>query len=163
MSSLRRGDEAPDFELRDQRGDTVRLSDYQGRKLLLYFYPAAGSVDCRAQSCNVRDHRQEFAGLGIDVVGISPDPQGVQRAFDDKHGLGFPLLSDEDHAVADVYGTWGEYVYQGELVTGVIRSSFLIAEDGRIESVWSPVEAEATVALALNVLDRRADTGSTPS
>jgi len=152
MTSLQPGDKAPDFELTDQYGNTVRLADYRERKLLLYFYPVAGSVDCTAQSCDLRDHRRDFARLGIDVLGISPDPPEAQRAFDRNHSLGFPLLSDQHHAVADQYGTWGDYVYQDELVTGVIRSSFLIGEDGRIERVWSPVKAEETVPKALEAL-----------
>lgn len=159
--SQRPGDKALDFELPDQHGNMVTLANYRGRKVLLYFYPAAGSVDCTAQSCDLRDHRQGFAELGIDVVGISPDSPDVQRAFDEKHSLGFPLLSDEDHAVADQYGMWGKYVFQGELVTGVIRSSFLIAEDGRIEKVWSPVKAEETVPKALEALRDGIDEGST--
>lgn len=148
-SHLRPGDMAPDFSLADQHGEVVRLQDFRGRNVLIYFYPAAASVDCTAQSCDLRDHRTELTSLGIDVVGISPDPLDKQLAFDKEHGLAFPLLADEDHAVAGSYGVWGDYLYAGTPVTGIVRSSFLIDGDGRISQVWSPVAAKDTVPMAL--------------
>jgi len=145
MTELQPGDTAPAFSLSDQHGNTVALGDFKGRKLLVYFYPEADTPGCTTQSCDLRDHRQEFAGLGVDVVGISPDEPAKQLAFDEKYSLGFPLLADTDHAVADAWGTWGEKTYKGKTYMGITRSSFLIDEDGRIEQAWYRVKPENTV------------------
>jgi thioredoxin-dependent peroxiredoxin len=145
MTELQPGDTAPAFSLSDQHGNTVALGDFKGRKLLVYFYPEADTPGCTTQSCDLRDHRQEFAGLGVDVVGISPDEPTKQLAFDEKYSLGFPLLADTDHAVADAWGTWGEKTYKGETYMGIIRSAFLIDENGHIEQAWYKVKAENTV------------------
>jgi peroxiredoxin Q/BCP len=101
MVELKPGNEAPAFALLDQHGNLVRLEDHRGRKLLVYFYPEADTPGCTRQSCSLRDQRQELKGIGADLVGISPDPPPKQLAFDEKYGLGFPLLADEDHAVAE--------------------------------------------------------------
>ena len=152
MTELQPGDTAPAFSLSDQHGNTVALGDFKGRKVLVYFYPEAETAGCTTQSCDLRDHRQEFAGLGVDVVGISPDEPGKQLAFDEKYSLGFPLLADTDHAVAEAWGTWGEKTYKGETYMGIIRSSFLIEEDGRIERAWYKVKPENTVPEAQQAL-----------
>jgi peroxiredoxin Q/BCP len=152
MTRLEVGDPAPPFTLRDQHGSTVRLEDFRGRKLLVYFYPEADTPNCTIQSCAVRDHRQELAGIGADSIGISPDLPDAQLAFDDKFGLGFPLLSDPDHEVAGAWGTWGEKTRDGRTFLGIVRSSFLVAEDGRIERAWYDVRAEDTVPNALAAL-----------
>jgi peroxiredoxin Q/BCP len=153
MTALEPGDAAPRFDLLDQHGNRVRSEDFAGRKLLVYFYPEADTPGCTTQSCAVRDHRQDLTGIGADVVGISPDAPPKQLAFDEKYGLGFPLLADEDHAVAEAYGAWGQRTRStGEIVTGIIRSSFLVGEDGRIERAWSPVTPENTVPNALAAL-----------
>ena len=151
-STLKPGDPAPPFELLDQRGAPVRLEDYRGKKLLVYFYPEADTPGCTVQSCDLRDHRQDLAGIGAEVVGISPDLPDKQLAFDLKFGLGFPLLSDPDHATAEAWGAWGEKVRKGTTYIGLIRSSFLVDEEGRIEDAWSPVTPEATVPNALAAL-----------
>ena len=151
-STLKPGDLAPPFELLDQRGAPVRLEDYRGKKLLVYFYPEADTPGCTVQSCDLRDHRQDLAGIGAEVVGISPDLPDKQLAFDQKFGLGFPLLSDPDHATAEAWGAWGEKVRKGKTYVGLIRSSFLVDEEGRIEDAWSPVTPEATVPNALAAL-----------
>jgi peroxiredoxin Q/BCP len=145
MTELQPGDTAPAFSLSDQHGNTVSLGGFKGRKLLVYFYPEADTPGCTTQSCDLRDHRPEFAGLGVDVVGISPDEPTKQLAFDEKYSLGFPLLADTDHAVADAWGTWGEKTYGGKTYLGIIRSSFLVDEDGRIERAWYKVKPENTV------------------
>jgi thioredoxin-dependent peroxiredoxin len=149
VKTLRDGDMAPDFALLDQHGQTVRLEDYRGRRVLVYFYPEADTTGCIAQSCDLRDHRQDLAQVGLDVVGISPDPPPKQLAFDEKYGLGFPLLADEDHAVAEAWGTWVEKHRGGHTYFGILRSSFLVDEGGRIERAWSPVTPEDTVPKAL--------------
>ena len=146
------GDPAPRFALRDQHGATVRLEDFRGRKLLVYFYPQADTPGCTAQSCDLRDHRQDLAGIGVEVVGISPDAPEDQLAFDRKYDLGFPLLADEGHVVAEEWGTWGERTKGGQTFMGIVRSSFLVDEDGRIEQAWSPVTPEDTVPNALAAL-----------
>ena len=145
MTELQPGDTAPAFSLSDQHGNTVALGDFKGRKLLVYFYPEADTPGCTTQSCDLRDHRQEFAGLGVDVVGISPDEPSKQLAFDQKYSLGFPLLADTDHAVAEAWGTWGEKMYGGKTYLGIIRSSFLVDEEGRIQRAWYKVKPENTV------------------
>jgi peroxiredoxin Q/BCP len=145
------GDPAPSFALLDQHGTTIRLEDFAraGRKVLVYFYPAADTPGCTKQSCALRDHRHELGESGVDVVGISPDVPADQLAFDEKFGLAFPLLSDLDHAVADAWGTWGER--EGK-PPGIIRSSFLVGEDGRLERVWYRVTPDDTVPNALAAL-----------
>jgi peroxiredoxin Q/BCP len=152
MITLRPGDEAPTFALLDQHGERLRLEDLRGHKVLVYFYPEADTPGCTTQSCDLRDHRQELTGLSVDVLGISPDLPEAQLAFDRKYGLGFPLLSDPDHATAAAWGAWGEKVREGRTTIGLIRSSFLVGENGRIEGVWSPVKPEDTVPNALAAL-----------
>ena len=148
------GDPAPPFALPDQHGETVRLEAFggRGRKVLVYFYPAADTPGCTTQSCSLRDHMQELGGIGVEVVGISPDVPEDQLAFDEKFGLGFPLLSDPDHAVAEAWVTWGERERDGRTYMGIIRSSFLVGEDGRIEQAWYRVTPEDTVPNALAAL-----------
>jgi peroxiredoxin Q/BCP len=153
MARLAPGDAAPSFALSDQHGTTVRLEDFSGRKLLVYFYPEADTPGCTTQSCDVRDHRNELAGLGVDVVGISPDVPEDQLAFDAKYDLGFPLLADTDHAIAEAWGTWGEKKLYGKVSVGLIRSAFLVDEDGRIERAWYRVPAAETVSRAMKALD----------
>jgi peroxiredoxin Q/BCP len=153
MTTPRAGDPAPGFTLLDQHGETVRLEDYRGRKLLVYFYPEADTSGCTRQSCDLRDHRHDLAGIGIDVVGISPDDPQKQLAFDTKYGLGFPLLADQDHRVAKAWGTWVEKHRGGHTYMGILRSSFLVDEDGAIERAWSPVTPEDTVPNALEAVE----------
>jgi peroxiredoxin Q/BCP len=149
MTTLTAGDTAPDFALPDQSGRNERLSDHRGRRVLLYFYPKADTPGCTTQSCAVRDAREDFAGLEVDVLGISPSPVEAQAAFDTKFSLSFPLLSDPDHAVAEAYGAWGERSRFGKRSMGIIRSSFHVDEDGRIEGAWYKVTPEDTVPRAL--------------
>jgi len=152
VATLKPGDAAPSFDLLDQNGVSVRLSDYAGRKLLIYFYPKADTPGCTVQSNAVRDAREDFSKLGVDVLGISPDRPEDQAAFDRKFGLSFPLLADTDHAVADAYGAWGERSFAGKSFQGIIRSSFLIDANGRIEQAWYNVKPKATVPNALEAI-----------
>jgi thioredoxin-dependent peroxiredoxin len=152
MTELAPGDDAPNFALVDQHGETVRLDGYRGRKVLVYFYPEADTPGCTTQSCDLRDHRQDLSGLGVDVVGISPDGPDAQLAFDQKYRLGFPLLSDPDHAVADSWGAWGERSANGETYAGILRSSFLVDVDGRIQGRWYRVKPAETVPKAIEAL-----------
>jgi thioredoxin-dependent peroxiredoxin len=156
---LEPGDPAPPFSLLDQDGRTVSLADLRGRAVLVYFYPKADTPGCTTQSCAVRDARADLTTLGVDVVGISPDQPEAQARFDRKFELGFPLLSDPDHAVADAYGVWGEKTSYGRTSMGIIRSSFLIGEDGTIREAWYRVKPEDTVPKARAALSDRS--GST--
>jgi len=128
------------------------LDSVAGRKLLIYFYPAADTPGCTTQSCAVRDAREDLSSLGVDVVGISPDVPEDQLRFDEKFGLGFPLLADTDHAIAEAYDVWGEKMNYGKTYMGIIRSSFLIDEDGRIEQAWYKVSPKDTVPNAQKAL-----------
>jgi len=154
MAKLVPGDAAPDFQLLDQRGKSLKLADFKGRKLLLYFYPKADTPGCTRQACSVRDARQELADLGLAVVGLSPDPPERQQEFDLKYGLAFPLLADKDHQVAEAYGVWGEKVSYGKKSQGIIRSSFLIDEQGEIIQAWYGVKPEDTVPQARQALEK---------
>lgn len=152
MAKLKAGDPAPDFSLKDQDGKSVRLSDFKGKKVLLYFYPKADTSGCTKQACSVRDARPQLQNLGIPALGISPDGVEAQKKFDIKHSLAFPLLSDPDHEVAELYGVWGEKKMYGKSFMGIIRSSFLIDEAGKIMAAWYKVKPEATVTEAKKML-----------
>lgn len=152
MPQLEPGDKAPPFALVDQHGNTVRLADFKGRKVLVYFYPKADTPGCTQQACALRDVMDEIGDTA--VVGISPDPPARQARFAEKHGLSFPLLSDEDHAVAQAWGTWGERSMYGRKFMGIIRSAFLVDEKGRIEAAWYKVSPKDTAANLLRALGR---------
>jgi peroxiredoxin Q/BCP len=156
MAKLTSGDQAPAFQLADQHGNTVRLSDFKGRKLLVYFYPKANTPGCTTQACQIRDARVELTDLGLAVIGISPDAAGSQKKFDDKYTLGFPLLCDQDHAVAEAYGVWGEKTLRGKKSQGIIRSAFLIDEKGRIIQAWYKISPKDTIPQAIQALEARA-------
>jgi peroxiredoxin Q/BCP len=147
---LQPGDEAPGFTLLDQSGAPVALSDFQGRRVLVYFYPKADTPGCTAQACGLRDVLSQVGTTA--VVGISPDPPKRQAAFDTKYGLGFPLLSDVDHSVAEAYGVWVQRSMYGRSYMGIERSAFLVGEDGALEQVWYKVTPAATVDNLLKAL-----------
>jgi peroxiredoxin Q/BCP len=156
VSGLEPGDRAPAISLLDQEGKTVKLSGFKGRKVLVYFYPKADTPGCTTQSCDLRDHRKDLTKLGAAVVGISPDSPERQDKFDKKFKLGFPLLADEDHAVAERFGVWGEKSMYGRKYFGIIRSAFVIDEKGKIADAFYKVSPKATVGKvqgALKALD----------
>lgn len=140
------GDPAPEFSLPDADGTTVSLADYRGRKVIVYFYPAASTPGCTKQACDFRDNLAELEGAGIAVVGISPDKPAKLAKFRDAEQLTFPLLSDPDRTVLTAYGAFGEKTMYGKTVTGVIRSTFLIDEEGKIEVAQYNVRATGHVA-----------------
>src|SRR6266508_4047221 len=142
---LKPGDKAPDFTLLDQNGESFTLSkSLKQRKVwhLIYFYPKADTPGCTAQACGLRDVRAEVGDTAI--LGISPDAPGKQKKFDTKYGLGFPLLTDDDHAVADAYVVWGEKSRYGKTYMGINRSAFLIDEDGKVADTWYNVSPADT-------------------
>ena len=147
---LKPGDPAPPFNLPDQSGQEVSLSGFRGRKVLVYFYPKADTPGCTAQACALRD---VLGNVGTTaVIGISPDPPKRQAAFDTKYSLGFPLLSDVAHTVAESYGVWVERSMYGRSYMGIQRSAFLASEDGTLEKVWDKVAPAATAENLLKAL-----------
>ena len=140
------GDQAPDFTLPDADGTPVSLADHRGRKVIVYFYPAASTPGCTKQACDFRDSLAELGGAGLDVLGISPDPPAKLARFRDAEGLTFPLLSDPERTVLTAWGAYGEKTMYGKKVTGVIRSTFVVDEEGRIEQALYNVKATGHVA-----------------
>jgi thioredoxin-dependent peroxiredoxin len=138
--TLRAGDPAPDFTLPDQDGNPVTLSDFAGRSVVLYFYPKADTPGCTTQACGVRDHRADYEDAGAVVLGVSPDPPAKIAKFDAKYGLGFPLLGDEDHAVAEEYGVWVKKSNYGREYMGNERTTFVISPDGTISDIFHKVK-----------------------
>jgi peroxiredoxin Q/BCP len=145
MPTLAPGDRAPAFTLNDQDDNLVKLSDYKGQKVVVYFYPKADTPGCTTQSCELRDAEPNLENLQAKVIGISPDPSDRQKKFDDKYGLGFPLLADTEHDVAEKYGVWGEKTNYGRKYMGIIRSAFVIDEAGRIAGAFYKVSPKDTV------------------
>ncbi len=148
---LKVGDKAPEFSLHDQTGKVIHLKDYRGRSVLVYFYPKADTPGCTTQACGLRDVLDQIGDNG--VIGISPDPSAKQAKFDQKYGLGFPLLADEDHSVAEAYGVWTERSMYGRKYMGILRSAFLVDADGRLAEVWykiSPADTPKKLLAALN-------------
>ncbi|MFJ4224699.1 thioredoxin-dependent thiol peroxidase [Microbacterium sp. NPDC089695] len=143
---LESGNPAPDFALLDQDGETVRLADLRGEKVVLYFYPAAMTPGCTTQACDFRDSISSLQGAGYRVVGVSRDEPAKLREFRERDGLTFTLLSDPDHAVHLAYGAWGEKMNYGKKIEGVLRSTFVIDEDGEIALAQYNVKATGHVA-----------------
>jgi thioredoxin-dependent peroxiredoxin len=152
---LEAGDPAPDFSLTDHAGRTVSLSDYAGKHLVLYFYPKAFTSGCTTQACDLRDRHDTLAAAGYEVVGVSPDPIARLAGFRDEHDLPFPLLSDEDHAVAAAYGAYGTKKNYGREYEGIIRSTFVIGPDGTIVEAWRNVKAAGHGDRVLRVASSR--------
>lgn len=140
------GDKAPAFSLPDADGNTVKLSDFKGRKVIVYFYPAASTPGCTKQACDFRDSLASLNDAGLDVVGISPDKPEKLAKFRDNEGLTFPLLSDPDKSVLAAWGAFGEKSMYGKTVQGVIRSTFVVDEKGRVEVAQYNVKATGHVA-----------------
>jgi peroxiredoxin Q/BCP len=147
------GEQAPDFTLPDQDGSPTTLSSLRGRWVVLYFYPKADTPGCTAQACGVRDHAADYGAADATVLGVSPDPVAELRAFADKHGLSYTLLSDEKHEVADLYGVWAELTVGGRDVWGNRRSTVLVDPEGTIARVFPTVSPEQHDQLVLGALD----------
>jgi peroxiredoxin Q/BCP len=139
---VEKGSKAPDFTLPADDGSQVKLSDLRGKKVLIYFYPKDDTPGCTTQACDLRDRMRQLQAEDTVVLGISPDSVKSHQKFKKKYELNFPLLADEDHKVAEKYGAWGERNLYGIKTTGMIRSSFLIDEEGRIVEAWRKVKAK---------------------
>jgi thioredoxin-dependent peroxiredoxin len=150
MTTLNEGDVAPDFELKDQDGNLCTLTEQKGHKTLIYFYPKADTPGCTKQSCGLRDVARKVGDTAI--IGISPDKPSDQKKFDQKYSLGFPLLADTDHLVADDYGVWGERSMYGKTYMGINRSAFLVDENGNLEKVWYRISPDDTPKNLLKAL-----------
>ena len=132
---IQTGEQAPDFELPDHDGTPVRLSELRGRRVVLYFYPKANTPGCTTQACGIRDHLPDYTSAGVRVLGVSPDPVKAVKKFHDKQALNFTLLADEDHAVCEAYGVWGEKSMYGKTYMGAARATFIIDGEGKIVHV----------------------------
>jgi thioredoxin-dependent peroxiredoxin len=140
------GSPAPDFALPDAQGRTVSLADHRGRRVVVYFYPKASTPGCTTQACDFRDSLSRFAADGFAVIGISPDRPEALARFAEEQSLGFPLLSDADHRVAEAYGAWGEKKNYGKTYEGLVRSTVVVGPDGEVELAQYNVRATGHVA-----------------
>lgn len=147
------GERAPAFTLADQHGEKVKLGDFKGRPVVVYFYPKADTPGCTTQACALRDAMADLAALDAAVLGISPDEPGKQAKFDEKYGLGFPLLSDPEHEVAEKYGAWGERSMYGRKFMGIIRSAFVVGPDGKIAAAFPKISPKDTVPKVSRALE----------
>lgn len=138
---LSEGDPAPAFERSDETGAKRSLAEFSGSGLVIYFYPRAFTPGCTTESCDFRDNHEAFAAAGYQIIGVSPDPVERLADFRAKHGLPFPLLSDEDHTMAEAYGAWGTKTSYGKKSVGLIRSTVVVGGDGTIERAWYNVRA----------------------
>lgn len=139
------GDKAPDFLGKDEQGREIRLSDYRGRKLVLYFYPKDMTSGCTAEACSFRDHRDELLHAGYDIVGVSVDGDEQHRKFKEKYGLNFPLIADTDKRLVEQFGVWQEKSMYGRKYMGTVRTTFIINEEGVIEQIIGPKQIKTKI------------------
>lgn len=146
---LKVADKAPDFELLDSEGQPVKLSDFRGQRLVLFFYPKAGTSGCTVQACGLRDNFPKIEAGNATVIGVSPDKPAALAKWKAEENLPYPLLSDPDHQVAEAYGVWGEKTMYGRSYMGIIRSHFIIDAEGRIEDVQFKVSPKDSISRAV--------------
>ncbi|WP_104733859.1 thioredoxin-dependent thiol peroxidase [Hanstruepera ponticola] len=142
MTQLKPGDKAPDFTAKDEQGNDISLSDYKGKKLVLFFYPKASTPGCTAEACNLSDNYEQFKEKGYDILGVSADSQKRQSNFKNKYNFPYPLLADEDKTVIEAYGVWGPKKFMGREYDGIHRITFVIDEKGIIEDVITKVKTK---------------------
>jgi thioredoxin-dependent peroxiredoxin len=150
MTNLKAGDKAPDFSGRDQSGKIISLNDYKGKKLALYFYPKDDTPGCTVQACNLRDNYDSLKKSGIEIIGVSADPEAKHLKFIEKYSLPFPLIADTDKVVCKAFGVWGEKKFMGKTFDGIHRTTFVIDEKGIIEKVITKVETKSHAEQLLN-------------
>lgn len=143
MTQLKPGDKAPNFEAKDEQRNTIKLSDYKGKKLVLFFYPKASTPGCTAEACNLSDNYEQFKAKGYDILGVSADSAKRQSNFKNKYNFPYPLLADEDKSVIEAYGVWGPKKFMGREYDGIHRTTFIIDENGNIEDVITKVKTKA--------------------
>ena len=152
MPQLEAGTKAPEFTLPNQDDKPVSLEDFKGQRVILYFYPADDTPGCTREACQFNDNLAHFQAAGVPVIGISRDDAQSHQRFRNKYGLQFPLLTDADHPVMDAYGAWGEKTSYGQTSIGVLRSTFLVDGQGRIERAWHNVKADGHATKVLEAL-----------
>ncbi|GAB1855582.1 thioredoxin-dependent thiol peroxidase [Flavobacteriaceae bacterium MHTCC 0001] len=143
MTILKAGDKAPEFQALDEQGNTIKLSDYKGKKLVVFFYPKANTPGCTAEACDLNDNFERFQALGYEILGVSADSAKKQSNFKNKYGFKYPLLADEDKAVIEAFGVWGPKKFMGKEYDGIHRTTFIIDENGVIEEVITKVKTKA--------------------
>ncbi|WP_372944676.1 thioredoxin-dependent thiol peroxidase [Muriicola sp.] len=149
MKTLKKGDKVPQFTSKDQDGNEIKLSDYDGKKLIVFFYPRANTPGCTAEACNLRDNYSALQEQGYSLLGVSEDSQKKQANFRDKYDFPFPLLADEDHAVIDAFGVWGPKKFMGREYDGIHRMTFIVDEKGVVEKVIDKVNTKDHAAQIL--------------
>ncbi|WP_430966345.1 thioredoxin-dependent thiol peroxidase [Spongiimicrobium sp. 2-473A-2-J] len=149
MNTLKEGDKVPPFSTTDQDGNTVNLSDYLGKKLIVFFYPAANTPGCTAEACNLRDNYVELQAQGYELLGVSADSERKQSNFRKKFGFPFPLLADRDHTVINAFGVWGPKKFMGRVFDGIHRKTFMINEEGVVTRVIDKVKTKDHAAQLL--------------
>ena len=149
MNMLKVGDKVPDFSAKDQDGNTINISDYKGKKLVVFFYPKANTPGCTAEACNLRDNYKELQDQGFELLGVSADSEKKQSNFKNKYEFPFPLLADEDHTVINTFGVWGPKKFMGKEYDGIHRTTFVIDGDGVVENVIEKVKTKDHAAQIL--------------
>jgi len=152
MATLTAGDKAPDFTAKDQNGNTVSLSDFKGKTVILYFYPKDDTPGCTAEACDFRDNYQSLLGKGFEVIGVSTDDEKSHKKFITKHNLPFPLIADTDHSVVEAYGVWAEKNMYGKKYMGTVRTTFIIDPEGNIKNIIDKVDTKASSQQVLDLL-----------
>ncbi len=149
MNTLKVGDKVPEFTSIDQDGNTIKLSDFKGKKLIVFFYPKASTPGCTVEACNLRDNYSSFQEQGFELLGVSADSTKRQTNFKNKHQLPFPLLADEDHTVINTFGVWGQKKFMGKTYDGIHRMTFMIDENGLVSKVIEKVKTKDHAAQLL--------------
>ena len=149
MKTLKIGDTVPEFSAKDQDGNTIHLSDYKGKKLIVFFYPKASTPGCTVEACNLRDNYAELQAKGYELLGVSADSEKRQTNFRNKYEFPFPLLADEDHTVINTFGVWGEKKFMGKVYDGIHRKTFIVDKNGIVSKVIDKVKTKDHAAQLL--------------
>ena len=149
MKTLKAGDQVPEFTAKDQEGNTINLTDYKGKKLIVFFYPKASTPGCTAEACNLRDNYEDLQERGYSLLGVSADSQKKQTNFKEKYNFPFPLLADEDKTLINAFGVWGPKKFMGKEYDGIHRTTFIIDEKGKVDRVIDKVKTKDHAAQIL--------------